>query len=79
MYVWMLVRIWRPELPGEALASSLMWLGLTIAFELLCRHYVVWQCWSRLRHEYNVCTGRVWLVVPIWVTVAPYAFYRLQK
>lgn len=79
IYIWALVRIWRPESAEQALAIGLMWLVLTLVFEFFFGHYVAGRSWSRLFHDYNVLAGRLWVVVLIWVTVAPYVFYRLQK
>jgi len=41
-------------------------------------HYVAKCPWRDLLHDYNLFAGRVWLVVLVWVTIAPYLFYRLQ-
>lgn len=79
VYIWVLLRVWSPESAGQALTIGLMWLGLTVAFEFLFGHYVAGHAWSRLLHDYNIFAGRVWVVVLVWVTVAPYVFYRLQK
>jgi hypothetical protein len=78
-YIWVVIRTWRPDTSGQAIAIGLIWLGLTVAFEFLFGHYAVGQPWSKLLYDYNVFAGRVWVVVLIWVTVAPYVFYRLQK
>ena len=51
---------------------------MTIAFEFLFGRYVVKRSWRALLHDYNLFAGRVWLVVLVWVTIAPYLFYRLQ-
>jgi hypothetical protein len=56
-----------------------MWLSLTIAFEFLFGHFVAGHLWSKLLHDYNVLAGRVWAFFLIWVTAAPYLFYRLQR
>jgi hypothetical protein len=79
IYIGVVIRIWRPETPGHALRVGLLWLGLTGAFEFLFGHYIVGHPWSKLFHDYNIFAGRVWIVVLIWVTVAPYLFYRLRK
>jgi len=79
IYIWGLIRAWRPESPGQAFSIGLVWLGLTVAFEFLFGHYVAGHPWSKLFHDYNIAAGRVWVVVLIWVTLAPYVFYRLQK
>lgn len=79
IYIWAFMRVWRPESAGQALFIGLIWLGLTIAFEFLFGHYVAGHPWSRLFHDYDILAGRVWAVVLLWVALAPWLFYRLQK
>lgn len=79
IYIWILVRVWPPESAGQALTIGLIWLGLTIAFEFLFGHYVAGHPWSKLFQDYNILAGRVWAVVLLWVALAPYLFYRLQR
>jgi hypothetical protein len=79
VYLWVLIRLWRPTSAGQAIAIGLVWLGITVAFEFLFGHYVAKRPWRDLLHDYNLFAGRVWLVVLVWVTVAPYLFYRLQQ
>ncbi len=78
-YIWVIIRLWPPESPKEALAVGLIWQVLTIGFEFLFGHYVARHSWSRLFHDYNVVAGRVWVLVLIWVAIAPYVFLRLQR
>jgi hypothetical protein len=78
VYIWALMRLWRPASVGQAIAIGLVWLGMTVAFEFLFGHYVVKRPWHDLLHDYNLFAGRVWLVVLVWVSIAPYVFYRLQ-
>src|SRR5215475_10370636 len=78
VYIGVLIRIWRPESAGQALTIGLVWLGMTVAFEFLFGHYVAKRSWRDLLNDYNLVAGRVWLVVLVWVTVAPYVFYHLQ-
>lgn len=75
-YIWTVIRLWPPASAGDALAIGLLWLGLTLAFEFLFGHFAAGHPWRRLLQDYNLLAGRVWAVVPIWVAVAPYAFYR---
>lgn len=79
LYIWTLLRFWPPASSNQALAIGFLWLGLTVAFEFLFFHYVMGHPWSRLLHDYNIFAGRVWVAVLIWVTVAPYVFYRMQQ
>ncbi len=77
VYIWMVVRLWRPASGGQAVIIGLVWLGLTLAFESLFVHDVAQGPWSDLLQDSNIFAGRVWLVVLVWVTIAPYIFYRL--
>jgi hypothetical protein len=79
VYIWALIRTWRPASAGQAMTIGLVWLGMTVAFEFLFGHYVAKRPWRDLLHDYNLFAGRVWLVVLVWVTIAPYLFYQLQQ
>ena len=79
VYIWLVVRFWRPASPGQAIAIGLLWLVMTIAFELLFGHYVAGHSWQHLFHDYNLLAERIWLLVLLWVAVAPYLFHRLRK
>src|SRR6266478_8629961 len=35
VYIWVLMRIWRPESAEQAMTIGLVWLGMTVAFEFL--------------------------------------------
>jgi len=55
-----------------------VWLALMAAFELLLGHDVAQGPWSDLLHDSSLFAGRLWLVILVWITVAPSVFYRLQ-
>ena len=76
-YIAIVMRFWRPESAGRALAVGLLWLALTLAFEFLGGHYAFDRPWSVLLHDYNLRAGRIWVLIPIWLAVAPYIFYRI--
>jgi len=78
LYVWALSLIWKIRSSAEAIAIGLIWLTLTIGFEFLFGHYVMKHPWSRLFHDYNLFEGRLWVLVLLWVTVAPCVFYKLS-
>lgn len=79
IYIWIIIRIWRPESSKQAISIGLMWLVLTVAFEFLFGHYVAGHSWNRLFGDYNIFAGRLWLAVLSWVTVAPYIFFQFQQ
>jgi hypothetical protein len=79
LYVWALTLLWKIRSSAEAIAIGLIWLILTAAFEFLFGHYIMKHPWSRLIHDYNIFEGRLWVLVLVWITVAPYFFYRLSR
>lgn len=78
-YAWGLSLRWKMESSGQAFAIGFIWLGLTIAFEFLFGHYVLKHPWSRLLHDYYLFQGRLWVLVLVWITIAPYVFYKLRS
>jgi len=79
LYIWVLTRWWKIQSSAQAIAIGVMWLALTVAFEFLFGHYVMKHPWSRLLHDYNIFEARLWVLVLLWVTVAPYVFYKLSR
>jgi hypothetical protein len=79
IYIWVITRIWKPESAGRALAVGLTWLGLTVSFEFLFGRYVMGHPWSRLLHDYDIAAGRLWVVVLIWIALAPYVFFQIRR
>lgn len=72
------VRIYPPSSGREAVLIGLLWMALTVAFEFIFFHYVAGHAWAELLANYNVLQGRVWVVVLVWLAIAPYIFYRLR-
>ena len=79
IYIWIILTLWKPISAQQAIRIGMYWLVLTIAFEFLFGFYVAGHSWSRLLQDYNLFAGRVWSLVLIWVTIAPYLMYRLQQ
>jgi hypothetical protein len=73
------VRRYPPSSSQQALLIGLLWTALTVAFEFLFFHYVGGHSWSELLANYNVLKGRVWIVVLVWVAIAPYVFLRFSR
>ncbi|HEX3035353.1 MAG TPA: hypothetical protein VHT73_09495 [Thermodesulfobacteriota bacterium] len=78
VYIWAFTRIWRLESAAQALTIGIIWVGLTVAFEFMFGHYVMGNPWSRLLRDYNIFAGHVWILVLIWVGIAPWLFYHIQ-
>ena len=78
LVIWGFTRLWKITSAGQAWTIGFLWLALTIVFEFLFGHYVMGNSWSKLFHDYNIFAGRVWILVLIWTTIAPYVFYKLS-
>jgi len=79
LYIGTLTYFWGFKSLRQALMVGLIWLALTIAFEFLFGHYVVGHSWSRLLSDYNIFAGRLWLLVLVWLVIAPLLFYRVSE
>jgi uncharacterized membrane protein YdcZ (DUF606 family) len=77
--IWYFVKRWPFTASHQAWTIGFMWLGMTVAFEFLFFHYVRGVPWSVLFHDYNIFEGRVWILVLLWVTIAPWVIWRWRK
>jgi len=77
IYFWIIFNSWKIESSNQALLIGLMWFCLTEAFEFLAGHYIFKNSWEKIFNDYNIFKGRVWILIPIWVGIAPYLFYKL--
>lgn len=76
IYIWIIIRVWSPASLQQAVLIGILWFGLTVTFEFLFGHYIAGHAWSHLLKDYNLLAGRVWLLILVWITVAPMLFYR---
>jgi hypothetical protein len=79
IYIWAIGLKWKLESARQAVAVGLIWLALTVAFEFLFFHYVAGHPWSVLLDAYNICEGKVWVLVLFFVAIAPYLSYRIHS
>lgn len=56
---------------GQALAVGGCWLILTLAFECGVGRLIGKRSWRTLLEEYNLLSGRLWLLIPLWLLVFP--------
>ena len=77
--IWLVVRRCPPASTRHAIVIGLAWCALTVAFEFLFFHFVGGHSWSELLANYNIFEGRVWVVVLLWITAAPYAFVQFSR
>jgi hypothetical protein len=67
---------WKIESTKHAILLGIIWLGLTILFEFGFGHYIMGNSWQKLLHDYNLAERRVWSLFLVWITIAPYVFYK---
>ena len=79
IYIWVITGIWQIASPQQALVIGGMWLIMTIIFEFIFGHFVMRHPWEKLFHDYNLTKGRVWVLLLLWTTIAPYIFYRIRS
>ena len=74
---YLIFKRWKIESVQHAIIIGLVWLVLTIIFEFGFGHYVMGSPWEKLLHDYNLAEGRVWGLFLVWITIAPYTFYKI--
>ncbi len=70
-YSWLLQRLWPLISSRTAWQIGTAWVAMTIAFEFGFGHYVTGNSWSALLADYNILEGRVWLLIPLTILLAP--------
>jgi hypothetical protein len=56
---------------SQAVRVGTAWIVMTVAFEFGFGHYGAGHSWKRLWADYNLCRGRLWLLVLLWIGAAP--------
>ena len=79
IYIWFVIPFLKLQFATQAIEVGLIWLVLTIAFEFIFGHFVVGQPWSKLFADYNLFDGRLWILVLLWIIMAPYFAFKLHS
>ena len=74
-----LSRLWPLSSAKQALIIGLCWLVMTIAFEFGFGRFVAGHSCERLLADYNLAQGRVWSLFLLWITLAPWAFFKMVQ
>ena len=56
---------------SSALELGVAWVVATLGFELLAGHYAFGNPWSKIFADYNLLRGRIWLLIPLTILIAP--------
>ena len=77
-YIWFVIHQFPPASGRQAIYIGLLWLTLTLVFEFgfgLMRG----NSWEKLLADYNILQGRIWILILIWTTIAPYLFFKIGR
>ena len=70
-YCAVLARFWSLHSTVHAWTVGLVWLIMTLLFEFGFGHFVAKHPWRRLLNDYNLMAGRIWVLIPLWMLIAP--------
>ena len=75
-YIYFVIKRFPPMSAFQAIVIGLLWLVLTIGFEF---GFGIWRgnSWNKLLTDYNLTKGRLWVLIPLWIMIAPYLYYRI--
>jgi hypothetical protein len=76
-YIGFLLKKFPPISGGQAIWIGLFWLTLTLVFEFGFGR-LSGNSWEILLEDYDILKGRIWILIPVWIVVAPYFFYKIR-
>jgi hypothetical protein len=78
IYIRFVILRFTPPSGSMALLIGLVWVLMTLCFEFGFGRYRG-NSWEQLLEDYNLFKGRLWILVPLWVLIAPYLFYVIMN
>lgn len=78
-YQWWLSRRLPIATWQQAVSIGAAWMAMTLAFELGFGRFVEHLSWSTMLADYDVSSGRIWVLVPLWLFAGPAVIRRLQS
>ncbi len=78
VYIWFVNQKFPPSSVMQSIWIGAVWVTMTLAFEF---GFGRWRgnSWDKLFEDYNLQKGHVWILIPVWVAIAPYVFYRFRN
>jgi hypothetical protein len=70
-YFGVLEHRWPLRTARTAAEVGAAWTAATVAFEFLFGHYAAGESWEDLLKAYDVRTGNLWILVPLWMAAGP--------
>ena len=78
-YQWWLSRRLPIATWQQAVSIGAAWMAMTLVFELGFGRFVEHLSWSTMLADYDVTSGRIWVLVPLWLLAGPAVIRRLQS
>ena len=78
-FIWLVIHEWPPSSSGAALTIGAVWLCLTISFECFMGLVLRKRPLAEVLAYYNLLAGRVWVLLLLWIMVAPWLFFVLRS
>lgn len=78
IYMWLIMAKFPPQNINHAIGIGLFWALLTLLFEFgfgLFRGHT----WPVMLADYNILKGRIWILIPVWISLFPYIAWLFRK
>ena len=77
VYVYYVVGRFPPSSTLQAFHLGLLWMTLTLLFEFGFGK-LRGNSWEKLLADYNVTKGRIWVLIPLWICIAPWILFTMM-
>lgn len=71
VFIWFVIGTWPPSSAGQAPLIGVIWLVLTVGFELFMGLVLTHKSLSQVLHDYNILEDRVWVLFLIELGIQP--------
>ncbi|WP_042479238.1 hypothetical protein [Solitalea canadensis] len=78
IYIYFVIKKFPPLSLNQAMYIGILWCLMTLLFEFGFGLYGG-NSWEKLLEDYNIFKGRLWVLVPIWLCLAPAIFYKVNR
>lgn len=79
VFIWFVIHEWPPSSSGESFTIGAVWLCLTVVFECFMGMVLRKRPLAEVLADYDLLAGRVWVLLLLWIMVAPWLFFVLRS
>ncbi|EPG76180.1 hypothetical protein LEP1GSC058_0615 [Leptospira fainei serovar Hurstbridge str. BUT 6] len=77
--IWFITKYLPFKDKSQAFKVGIVWIILTETFEFLMVTISMKRSFQEFLQAHNIFAGELWIIILIWVGIAPVLFYRLQN